>query len=423
MSQFTRRSALKAMLGACGGAALALPGGAESAAPPAPGKLIVHEWGTFLSVQAPDGTALGGMIESEEELPNFVRERDLGGGNRACFNCKMETPVTYFYVDRPSTVEVRVGMPRGLLTHWFPAVRSFGPPLAARPSATPPGSFLDWGKVHLRPAPRGPAPGLRPVSATDPWRFVRDTGSALVTVGADRPRVRPSGDTEKFLFYRGLGGLDMPLEVTSREGRCSLSVSLCNRGREVLTGVFLIRVRDGSISLAPVADLDPPCKGRRPVPAELGIDRPLAQGVPQAKRQVADALVRAGLYRKEAEAMVNNWEKSYFRTEGVRVLYLLPRAAVDQTIPIRITPAPHELQRVMVGRVELLTSESKGRVEQALVRLGGRSPVAARQAEAELARLGRLREPVLRHIAATTKDASVRAQVEQRLKAVVAAKR
>jgi hypothetical protein len=31
---------------------------------------------------------------------------------------KMETPVTYFYTDRPMTAFVKVDMPRGLLTHW-----------------------------------------------------------------------------------------------------------------------------------------------------------------------------------------------------------------------------------------------------------------------------------------------------------------
>src|SRR5260370_34663097 len=42
---------------------------------------------------------------------------------------KMETPVTYFYTDRPCDVQVRVVMPQGIMTHWYPAVRYFGPPL------------------------------------------------------------------------------------------------------------------------------------------------------------------------------------------------------------------------------------------------------------------------------------------------------
>ena len=67
----------------------------EQPAPPASG-LVVHEWGTFLSVQGADGATLGGMIDSEEKLPRFVRERDLNGRNRAGLLQKMETPVTYF---------------------------------------------------------------------------------------------------------------------------------------------------------------------------------------------------------------------------------------------------------------------------------------------------------------------------------------
>src|SRR5262245_16796040 len=117
-------------------------------APPATSGLIVHEWGTFLSVQGSDGATLGGMVDSEEKLPLFVRERDLIGRNRACLFQKMETPVTYFYTDRPMTAEVKVDMPRGLLTHWFPAVQAFGPPGPKAKSAAP-GSFLDWGKVRM----------------------------------------------------------------------------------------------------------------------------------------------------------------------------------------------------------------------------------------------------------------------------------
>ncbi len=427
MSRFERNKGPLALLGSwllLAGGLLALPGTANAAAPPEAGKLIVHEWGTFLSVQSPEGTSLGGMIESEEELPNFVRERGLDGGNRACLNYKMETPVTYFYVDRPRTVEVRVDMPNGLLTHWFPAVRTFGPPQKMRPSAAPVGSFLDWGKVRLTPAPRGVAPGLRSVSATDPWRFVRDTDAALVHVGNDRPRVRPSGDTEKFLFYRGLGALDMPLTVRTTECRAGRpQLELHNGGIDLLRGIFVVQVEAGTIRFSAVGDMIATCPTRAGIRPVLGDPHPLSKGVPEAKRKVADALIGAGLYRKEAEAMVNNWEKSYFRTEGLRVLYLIPRARVERTIPLRIAPAPQELVRVMVGRVEVLTPTARRKAESALAVLGGRPSREAGPAEAELARLGRLREPVLRHLAATSGNAAVRSKAEELVKKVVAVKR
>src|SRR5947199_3247507 len=117
-----RYAALAALL-AAGACALTAAGGDERAG--AKDTFVVHEWGTFLSVQGSDGGTLGGMVDSEERLPIFVRERSLDGGNRACWMHKMETPVTYFYVDRPGTVQVRVDMPDGLLTHWFPAVRGY----------------------------------------------------------------------------------------------------------------------------------------------------------------------------------------------------------------------------------------------------------------------------------------------------------
>jgi hypothetical protein len=461
---------------------VALPRVAQSAAPPGPGKLIVHEWGTFLSVQAPDGVTLGGMIESEEDLPPFVRQRGLDGRNRLFFTSKVETPVTYFYVDRPMTVEMRADMPTGLLTHWFPAVQSFGPPPTAGPGPAPAGSFLDWGRFLVLPRGGPGVPALREAGKGSDWNFVRNTDSALVYVpnpvvrrpglvvstkdnltiagtkvretrtelvlrtstGHDHaiplasisgraattieqrrfPYMRPEGETEKFLFYRGLAALDQPLEVRAEDGGKGggPKLTVSNLGRETLRGIFLVRVEKDAISVAPVADLGPGgCKGRRAIPVELGKRRPLAAGVPAAKRQVADALVKAGLYRKEAEAMVNNWERSYFRTEGLRVLYVLPRATVDEALPIRIHPKPQELQRVMEGRVEVLTPKTLRDVERALTVLSTACPVRAhgavlvKEAQAVLAQLGRLREPVLRRIAATTKDVAVRKKAEELL--------
>ncbi len=52
--------------------------------------------------------------------------------------------------------------------------------------------------------------------------------------------------------------------------------------------------------------------------------------------------------------MVKTWNASYFKTSGPRLLLLMPRAWTDQILPIRITPTPSELSRVLVARVELL---------------------------------------------------------------------
>ena len=78
--------------------------------PSASSGLVVHEWGTFTSVQGSDGVALEGLQHEEESLPAFVysrskvrdcplRDRGYKGleVDVAHVTKKMETPVIYFY--------------------------------------------------------------------------------------------------------------------------------------------------------------------------------------------------------------------------------------------------------------------------------------------------------------------------------------
>ncbi len=93
---------------------------------------IVHEWGTNTIVVGSDGSLQRGLHHEEEDLPAFVYDRMKAGavlGSPVVVVSKMETPVTYFYSDTPRTVDVAVDFPRGVLTQWYPAVRSFSPPL------------------------------------------------------------------------------------------------------------------------------------------------------------------------------------------------------------------------------------------------------------------------------------------------------
>jgi hypothetical protein len=416
-------------LATCAALAAASPGRLARTSPQDEGRLIVHEWGTFLSVQGSDGGTLGGMVDSEERLPIFVRERRLDGRNRACMFLKMETPVTYFYVDRPRTVQVRVDMPQGLLTHWFPAVRGYGPPPQAKPATPPPGSFLDWGRVELTPdrpppqhfvGPLLPLEGFRPVEPDNTWQFARETDAAFVRVGRSDPsvrHVRAHGDVEKFLFYRGLGTFELPLAVRSAGAGDDVQLTLHNRSKDALQGIFVVRVGKESVQYASLPILAGGAAQEGSTAALLSPPLSLRGGVQQVKQAVANSLIEAGLYAKEAHAMVNTWEHSYFRTPGLRVLYVLPRKAVDQAIPIRIDPEPEQLVRVMVGRVEVLTPGLEKRLEKAVSDLGAGDPAVKQAAGAELAKLGRLQEPALHRVAALTTVPEVRARAEALIKA------
>jgi hypothetical protein len=392
------------------------------------GTWVVHEWGTYLSVQGSDGVTLGGMVDSEEALPAWVRERDLGGRSRAMYYGKMETPVTYFYTDRPRQVQMRVEMPGGLLTHWFPDVQAVTPPLPKPPkteearaegpkTAAPAGSSLDWGTFQVFPDQRFLPAAQQPSGGTtshvcwvgpeSTWRFARTTDSALV-----RTKVGNRELFEKFLFYRGLGTFPLPLEVRPTGADEKLHLSLHNQGTEPLRGLFAVWVLNGGIRLAALDDL--PGGATRDVDAAAAFTGwlGLEDGVGYLKQAVAESLTRAGLYPKEAQAMVDTWEKSYFRNDGLRILSILPRQAVDTAILIDIKPAPQELVRVMVGRVEVLTPEGERRLEETVADIGSKDERERGAAEAQLAKFGRLREPVLRRVMALTRQPAVRARAE-----------
>jgi len=63
----------------------------------------------------------------------------------------------------------------------------------------------------------------------------------------------------------------------------------------------------------------------------------------------------------------------------------------------------------------VLTPDMERRIEEQLSRIDATDPKASAAAVAELDRLGRLGEPVLRRVLATTRAAEVRTQAEKLL--------
>src|SRR5262249_39661171 len=148
---------------------------------------------------------------------------------------------------------------------WYPMVRQFGPEPLADLATAAKGSYLDWARVELLPqtstsptAAGTPVPAPRQVKSEDTWRFARETDAALVKVCSRKGDPKNFGrefDYEKFLFYRGLGTMDMPLEVRSAGTNQDLRLTLRNRGQQVLHGLFAIWVEDKTIRFAPLKDL------------------------------------------------------------------------------------------------------------------------------------------------------------------------
>lgn len=362
--------------------------------------LVVHEWGTFLAMQGSDGSSLDGMYHEEHALPSFVHARSRDQLRVQSAIVKGETPVIYFYTQRPQRVDVRVDFPRGVWTQWFPQARQVGPQFAAAGDPLQPRHGKITWVAHLFPI-TGKRPAGYPATDEDSlWNYARDVDATFVTT----QDIGKGGlsETDRFLFYRGLGEVPLPLTMThSQNGTLTW-------GRDTggdAAHLFVLRVENGRGAFRYLPRLAPGQTVREVLPS-LKTSRPLPEFTREIGGELAKRLTESGLYAKEARAMVNTWRTSYFHTDGVRVLFVLPRTWTDRTIPMRLRPEPRELVRVMVGRLELLTPERERRAEEAIRGLA--EPQRRAKAFQFLRDQGRYVEPIVRRTLRTTRDEDVR---------------
>ncbi len=423
----------------------------SSAYDPAKDGFTVHEWGTLTSVIASDGTLLPGLHHEEEDLPGFVADR-MAEGTAVPWTVdqKMETPVTYFYSPTPRQVSVQVAFPKGIFTQWFPLVQSMNPPTyqgsngsidpwidtTATLSDSCRGRFemefaktgfhdgkLDWGTVEVL-APHDSADLPSPLGKTT-WGFARNTTSNPIRVTYNPNDPSAPKQTEKFLFYRGLGNFDPPMRVqfhpaTGNDKFQEPSFSNEEKAR-VLGSVFLLAVDSESGTLFDLGDLQAGSTIGATVPRWIdqatGLHfatkegrEPLDAFVVTLGDRLAASLVKDGLYADEAKAMVDTWSHSWFRTPGVRLLYLLPQDDTNQLIPLTVTPAPAHLKRTMVIRAEIVMPEQEDLFVVWLKDLDKGDQQAQTAARAHFLGLGRFAEPMLtRALQLTANDAPVQA--------------
>jgi hypothetical protein len=404
--------------GSLGGEAGADRASAASVPAGSPGQndLVVHEWGTFLAMSGSDGTTLDGMYHEEHALPGFVHARSRDQLRLPSIDLKGETPVIYFYTKQRQKVRVGVGFPQGLWTQWYPQAAALNPALDldARRLEHPRDGRICW-RAELIPVqeiandPAGmPRPSIElPAAGPDQlWNYARGVDSALVkTDDITRNPARP--EFEKFLFYRGLGEARLPLRLAAGGGG-TLTLEKDSNYLACVQHVFVLRVEKGRGAFRYLRALAAGESARGVIPS-LEECAPVSSFTQAVSQALAEKLAESGLYPKEARALVNTWRNSYFETDGVRALCVLPQSWTDVFIPITIVPSPRQIVRVMVGRLELLTKEREILAENALRNLS--SPDAARreQAFAFLHEQGRYVEPIVRRVLRTTSEQRVRA--------------
>ncbi len=370
--------------------------------------VIVHEWGTFTSLQDESGKAIGGINVDDEPVPSFVYGAGFvhnlagtGGGLTYGFGLppypmqkgwkpadqdvtmRLETPVLYFYPpkgDAPSSalpLSVHVDFHGGLLSQFYPYAETNGFPNLLRPQQdihlADCVSGLTWTVTHFGSAQDPPQ------TPDKVWTTPREVSAPEIEVKAkafnqNANRWGDTSEAEHFLFYRGVGHLDSPLQISSTLGRSSpaagpISLDPAPYPETFKSEGWLADIRpDGSCAFTALPAISIPEKAAW-IPQGCRFSATDFSTGNLARLQVSmqAALVKAGLYPDEASAMLRTWELSYFKSPGLRFFYIVPRAWVDRTLPLTITGAPVEITRVMVGRIELISDEQKA----TLARLAG----------------------------------------------------
>jgi hypothetical protein len=366
-----------------------------------PAGMLVHEWGTFLAMNGSDGVSLDGMYHEEHALPAFVHTRSRDQLRLRSAVIKGETPVIYFYTSRPERVRVEVSFPGGFWTQWYPQAAAVGPSLLATgaPLRARDGR-IGW-TVDVVP-PTGTDVSL-PAAAPDAlWNHARLVDAAYVRA-TDPTRPGTPGEWERFIFYRGLGEAPLPLQAQVANGHLVVRAA----GGERLAHLFIVRVEDGRAAYSYIPALDGGRTMTLAIPSLAGAE-PLDRFVDRIGDDLAGRLRESGLFEKEARAMVNTWRSSYFGSDGLRLLFVLPQAWTDRFIPLRISPVPSDVVRVMVGRVEVLTPERERRAEDAVRSLASLDPATRAAAFTWLLDQGRYVEPILRRALETSSNDEVR---------------
>ena len=334
--------------------------------------LIAHEWGTFTSIAGETGQAVEWLpLNSPSDLPNFV-EHFRGTGFKVGLGgtIRMETPVLYFYSTRDTTVDVSVSFFHGLITEWYPRATHIEPPSSLENVALfqqQSSGSISWKAVRVQPS----ASLVFPQEARPSHYYAaRDVASSPLRV-----TTKNGNENEKFLFYRGVSVAPAPLSalvlpngqieaMNQSPGEIPKLIFFERRGEKVGFREADV-VREGVI-------LDPPV---------------LNASLDSLFPDLEASLISSRLYPEEAHAMLESWKDSWFE-EGSRLIYIVPNSFVEKILPLSIQPQPARIQRVFVGRMELLTPATQNAIETAVMS----------QNKTTLAKYGRFVAPMIEMI-------------------------
>jgi hypothetical protein len=280
---------------------------------------------------------------------------------------RLETPVIYFYPPRgvslPQTIDVDVKFRGGWLTEYYPKAEAAAPGLRS-------GSFkfggltpktvgsLSWKGLRVGAA------GTFPNTDEAVWTTPRKVASQPVTT--------KSGESEQYLFYRGVGNIRAPLRVKTDRKQNLLRIysnfdELQANSSVAMEGAWLAHIRSDhkvafrNITLDAVSSR--PTNMLSEVNATFSETEYAPQNLQSLKGEMHRALVGDGLFEDEATAMLDTWQRAYFKSPGLRLFFLVPRAWTDHYLPLELS-RDADVARVMMGRIELVTEDQRALLKQ-----------------------------------------------------------
>jgi hypothetical protein len=355
--------------------------------PVAGDRLVVHEWGTFTSLQDEQGQELSGINTDDEPVPKFVHNlnplllgKPLLSSQHWIYRQKavprvhpyvtmrLETPVLYFYPPKSwnakRTIDVSVQFRGGWLSEFYPKAQAHAPGLEngkfdfgeLTPTTL---SSLNWRRLRIGTT------GAGPITDEHVWLAPRQVAASNVT--------SEEGESERYLFYRGVARQRAPLRAkTDRQtGEVTLYANfedvLPSNDSAVIAALWLVHVReDGRCAFRELDPLRVMSDATSPVTrASYRFDSTDYKAGGQARLAAAmhPRLMADGLNADEATALLSTWKRSYFDSPGLRLFYLVPRVWTDHYLPLTLS-IDARVERVMVGRLELISDQQRAGLDR-----------------------------------------------------------
>lgn len=318
--------------------------------------LVVHEWGTFTVLQDENGNTVPGINIDDEPVPGFVHRMGnlirssrrptsaaigvtVAGKSGPLPHChsdvlmRLETPVIYFYppAGEKPVVDVEVEFPGGWMSEFYPDAAVTAPGMEEGKISRSEVGRLVWKGLQIGGTAEGPKTDA-PV-----WVVPRRVDASSVRT--------PAGESERYLFYRGVANIEAPVRVRRAGDKLKLSGET--------RAAWLADFRgDGTAAFR---------RAGAEMPAEFS---DYSRGnVDLLREEMKAGLIAEGLFPREAEAMLETWKDSYFQSRGLRLFYFVPRAWTDGHLPLKVSPRA-EVTRAMIGRIELVTPAQRRTLER-----------------------------------------------------------